>query len=113
MVHIDSTSFGEICIDGKTHYADVVVWWDGRIEHVPKDHIFGFDDFFSLAHRKPEAIVIGTGQSGSVKIPEKVMETAESLTIPIYSERSPKALEIFNGFIKDGKKAVALIHVNE
>ena len=113
MVHIDSTSFGEICIDGKTHYADVVVCWDGTIEHVPKDHIFGLDDFFSLARKKPDMIIIGIGQSGSVKIPEHVHAVAEEKNIPLYIEQSPKATEIFNAFLKDGKKAVALIHVNQ
>lgn len=112
MVRIDSTSSGEIVIDGKTYYSDMIVWWDGKKEFKIKFHQFTLDDFLSLSKRKPGFIVIGTGQGESVEISEKAEEMAEIKKIMIYVEKSPKAIEIFNGFIADGKKAVAVIHTD-
>lgn len=112
MVRIDSTSSGEIVIDGKTYYSDMIIWWDGKKEFKIKTHRFTLDDFLSLAKKKPDSIVIGTGQTESVEISEKAKEMADRKNIMIYIENSPKAIEIFNGFVADGKKAVAVIHTN-
>ena len=64
----------------------------------------------AILERKPEAVVVGTGMSGCVRIEEKARDLAEQVGVVIYTETTPKAAEIFNGFIKDGKKAVAFMH---
>lgn len=110
MVKINSTTFGEIVINGKTYYSDMIVWWDGKKEFRDKSHIFDVDEFVKLLKKNPKAIVIGTGQKGTVKIPEEVMELSEMKGVEIFVETSQKAIEIFNGFVKIKKKVVAVIH---
>ena len=110
MVEIGSVSFGEIEINGKVYYSDMVVWWDGKVEYREKSHTLTMDDFLEILKRKPGVVVVGTGMSGVLMIEEKVMEMAEQKGIEIYTEISPKAGKIFNGFIKDRKRAVAVIH---
>jgi hypothetical protein len=110
MVRIDSTKFGEIVIDGKTYFSDMYVYWDGKKEVRGKEHVFGINELIKVMQRHVEAVVIGTGQEGIVKIAEEVKIKAEDKKIKIFVDKSPKAVDIFNGLVKDGKKAVAVIH---
>jgi len=110
MVEINSVKFGEITIDRKVYYSDMTVWWDGKIEYREKSHEFGMDEFLRLLERGPEIIVIGTGIEGIVKVPEEVEQAAKDKGVEIFRDTSPKAAEMFNGFIADKRKAVAVLH---
>jgi hypothetical protein len=110
MIKIESVDFGEIKIDGKTYYSDLIIWWDGKIEFKEKFHIFDHNLFFEIAKRVPEIIVIGDGVMDKVKIDEDVWDLAERKNIELFVERSKKAAEMFNGFISDKRKAVIIIH---
>ena len=110
MVRIDSTSFGDVIVDGKTYYSDVTVWWNGKVDFRDKMHVFGMKEFLRIVEKKPEAVVLGTGQHGVVQVPDEVMEAADKHKIDLFIETSPKAIKIFNSFITEGKKAVAVIH---
>ncbi len=111
MVQIGSLSFGEIRIDGKDYYSDVAVWWDGMVELVPKTHRFGMSELFLLLGKKPEAVVLGTGLEGCVEVLEEVEQEMENRGLLLFVEKSLNALEVFNGLVSEGKKAVAFIHV--
>ena len=110
MVRVDSVRFGEITIDGKIYYSDMIVWWDGKIEYRKKSHEFGMGEFLRLLERKPEIIVIGTGMSGICRVLEEVEQAAEDKGIEIFKELSPKAGEMFNAFVSDKRRVVAVLH---
>ncbi len=110
MIKINSVKFGEVEISGKTYFSDMIVWWDGKIEFREKSHIIGISEFLKLAERKPEIIIIGTGMNNICKVLEEVDQAAEDKGIEIYKELSPKAAKMFNGFIADKKRVVAVIH---
>ncbi len=110
MVNIDGVKFGELEIDGKIYYSDMVVWWDGKIEFRKKSHIFGMPEFKKVLKRKPNAIVIGTGLAGIVKVSNDVKKIIKSKKIKLFVDVSSNAVDIFNGLVKTGKKAVAIIH---
>ena len=110
MVKIDSTSFGEVSVNGKTYYSDMTVWWDGKAEMRNKSHELGVEEMAKLLKREPEAVVIGTGQQGVMKLLPKAAELAEQAEVDVFQDISPKAAKIFNGLIAQGKKAVAVIH---
>ena len=111
MVRIDSLKYGEIRIDGKDYYSDVVVWWDGKIELVVKTHQFGMNELLNLLKKNPEMVVVGTGIEGCVEILEEVTQEMENRELMLFVENSRNALEIFNALVSEGKKAVAFIHV--
>jgi hypothetical protein len=111
MVLIDSVKFGEIRIDGKDYYSDVAVWWDGKVELVPKTHQFGMSELLLLLEKKPQAVVVGTGLEGAMDILEEAEEEMENRNLLLFMEKSQNALEVFNGLISEGKKAAAFIHV--
>jgi hypothetical protein len=110
MVKITNVKFGEIEIDGKTYFSDMIVWWDGKIEYIPKTHEFEANEFLKIIKRKPEIIVIGRGMEGFYKIAEEVKQLTEDKGIEIFSEVSPKAAEMFNAFVAEKRKVVAVIH---
>jgi hypothetical protein len=111
MVKIDSISFGEIRIDGKDYYNDVVIWWDGKIEVAEKSHRFDMNLLLNLLKKNPEAVVLGTGIEGCVEVLEEVEQELENREIMFFAEKSPNAAEVFNGMVSQGKKVAALIHL--
>ena len=110
MVQIDSVSFGEVKIDGKVYYSDVIVWWDGKIEMIPKNHQFGMSELIRLLKKSPDAIVLGTGFEEAVVILEEVVHKVEDDGIRFFPERSQNAVEVFDGMMALGKKAVLQMH---
>ncbi len=113
MVKIDSFDYGEIIVDGKSYYSDVIIWWDGSVEHVAKKHTVTPDELVKMLSgrgRDAEIIVIGRGETGTLRIAEEVEEIAERKRIKVYIHTTPKAVELFNAFAATGKKVVALLH---
>jgi hypothetical protein len=111
MVQIESVSFGEIRVDGKDYYSDVVVWWDGKVDIVRKTHQFGMSELLNLLRKKPQAVVVGTGLEGSVEVLKEVEQEMEDRGLPLFVEKTLNAFEVFNGLASEGKKAVAFVHV--
>ncbi len=111
MVKIDSVKWGELKIDGKTYFSDMYVYWDGKAEMRKKSHLFDMDEFVKLLQKDPKIIVIGMGfKSSSVKVPEEVSQMAEDKKVELFLETTPKAAEVFNAFVKEGKKVIAVLH---
>ena len=109
MVRIDSTRFGEINIDGKTHFSDVIVFWDGAIEYRQKDRVIGEDEFIKVLEKKINILVVGTGQHGTMTVSRKVRQIAAERKIKIFELQSPYAIDIFNSFASQGRRVVAII----
>ncbi len=110
MVSIRFDKFGELVVDGKVYYSDMIVWWDGELEFVPKDHVLGMELFARLIRKKPSMVVIGTGQQGNVLVSDEVRHNAKEKGIKLFEDLSGNAAEIFNGLLANKKKAVAFIH---
>lgn len=110
MVKLRFETFGELEVDGKIYYSDMIVWWDGELEFVKKDHVVGMDDFYRLMRKEPRFVVIGTGQQGAVIVPQEIRELVKGRKAKLFEESSGKAVDIFNAFAKTGKKVVAYIH---
>jgi len=110
MVTIEFERFGELKIDGRIYYSDMMVWWDGEREFVEKGHLIDMKLFTRLIRKKPEMVVIGGGQQGRVKIPDDVRSLAGSSKIKLFWEPSDKAVDIFNAMARTGKKVAALVH---
>jgi len=59
---------------------------------------------------KPEILVIGTGYSGAMVVPEETISFLESHNIEVYVALTEKATELFNKFQKE-RRAVAAFHL--
>jgi hypothetical protein len=111
MVIIDSVKFGEIRVNGKDYYSDVVVWWDGTVEMVAKTRQFGAAELARLLRKKPELIVLGIGLEGCAEVLEEAEQEMEDRKLMFFVENTANAIEVFNAFAKEGKKVVAFMHV--
>jgi hypothetical protein len=109
---VEHYSFGSITIDGKTYTSDVIIypdkvdssWWrkEGHSLHIV--------DLKDVINVKPEILIIGTGYSGAMVVPEETISYLKAQNIEVHVARTEKAVELFNKFQK-GKKTVAALHL--
>ena len=111
VVNIDSTKFGEITVNGQPYDSDMTVFWDGKLSYRSKEHILEIGEFTKVLRAGPEIVVVGTGQSGSLKLAPEVVHWAKNKHIDLYMDKTPKAVDIFNAFANQGKKVVGIFHV--
>lgn len=116
-MHIDSTKFGNVTIDGKK-YNQVLIAGDRIMERdynslkelFNTSHKIGKWEVERLLEESPEIIVIGTGQDGAMKINKEIINDFENKKIEVISDITPKAIEIYNKKTEQGKRVNALIH---
>jgi hypothetical protein len=112
VVSIDSYSFGEIVIQGRTFHSDLIIypdkvddrWWR------KEGHILRLEDLTNLLAAKPEVLIIGTGYMGQMKVPDDVRHALLSMKIELYVEDSRRAVDIFNS-IHTQKRTIAAFHL--
>jgi hypothetical protein len=113
MVLINSTEFGSITIDGKTYDSDIIVSWDGEIKEARTfvRHLFGNNELKELIKKNPDVIIVGTGDSGFLKVSDEVRSLCKQKNVELVEMISKKAIEKFNDNLKKGKKVIVFIHI--
>jgi len=108
---IDHYTFGEITIDGRTYHSDVIIYPD----HVDpswwrkEGHFLYPEDLDGPVRYKPELLVIGTGYSGSMRVPEETINFLRSKGIEVHVDITRRAVEFFNN--NRDRKIVAALHL--
>ncbi len=110
MARIDGTSFGSITVDGKRYPHDVWVFADGSIRRRDRDHEFTLDELDLLLGGNPEIVVVGTGQSGCVRIDEDAAKEADRRGVKIISDVTPDALKRYNEAVGAKRRAAGAFH---
>ena len=110
---IDSYSFGRIVIDGKKFDSDCIVshnsvnasWWR------KSGHELSIEDIRKIIEKeKPEAIVVGKGKYGLMKILKETEDYLKEHGIEIHSGKTDEAVKIYNDISQD-KKVVGFFHL--
>lgn len=118
-MHIDSTSFGTVTIDGTTYHQVLIIGdkieerdWEKLKKLFDTSHEIGEWEVKELVSNKPEVIIIATGQDGAMgkELPAASLRKQAGESIEIVIEPTPKAIEIYNEKVKSGKRVNALIH---
>jgi hypothetical protein len=101
--HIESTSFGRITIDGHTYDQDVVILPSGEIvsrwEALPNpagSHRVTEDDARRLVKLGAGPLIIGTGQSGVLKLSPDAKAHLDKQGCAVALAPTPEALELYN-----------------
>jgi hypothetical protein len=97
-MHIDDYVFGRIVIDGKAYTSDVIVypdrvhssWWR------KEGHYLQEEDLVDIVAADPEVVIIGTGNSGVMRVPQKTVAFLESKGIRVLVEKTGEAVKTFN-----------------
>jgi hypothetical protein len=111
-MNIDSYSFGEMIIDGKRFGSDLIIypekvdasWW--RRE----GHRLQVEDLTGALAARPEVLIIGTGYSGLMKVPDEVRNEVLKKNIELHIEKSSRAAELFNS-LKTKRRTIAAFHL--
>lgn len=112
IMKIDHYSFGTIVINGKTYTSDVIIypdsvdssWWR------KEGHYLQPVDLDKAVSKKPDVLIIGTGYSGVMVVPEETILFIKSKGVEILVERTEKAVELYNNLSKT-RKVVAAFHL--
>jgi len=111
-MRISHYSFGRITIDGKTYTSDVIIYHD-RVDSSwwrKEGHSLDVSDLTDIIDAMPDTIVIGTGYSGMMNVPEETVRFIRARGIDLHVARTEKAVDIFNN-LPDERKAIAALHL--
>jgi len=111
-MRIDSYSFGRIDVDGVSYSEDVIIlrnrvvspWWRDA-----GGHVFAPLDLADVIAAKSEAVVLGTGSFGRVKVLPELLQQLSGSEVVV--ERTGRAVDIFNRLSDDGRDVVAALHL--
>ena len=104
---INSYSFGSMEINGQSYTDDLMIvgteiktgWYR------KKGHELNPEDLSWIIDRSPEVLIIGTGKSGLVSVPERTREFLNSKNIEFEMDKTGEAVNLFNAKIQDRDRA--------
>lgn len=110
---IDSYAFGHVVVEGTSYEADVIVfpdrtranWWRR------KGHRLAVEDLESVLEFEPEVLVVGTGAYGGMEVPRSTSAALGARGIDLEVAKTAEACNRFNALLKEGKRAVAALHL--
>jgi len=110
---IDDYSFGRIVVNGRVYDHDVIIypdrikpnWW--RRE----GHKLYPEDLKDVIDYKPDYLIIGTGASGMMNVPEETMKYLEDKGIKVIILNTYEACKKYNYMVKNGYRVVAAFHL--
>ncbi len=109
---IEHYSFGKIVIDGKTYTSDVIIY-PGRVDASwwrKEGHYLQAVDLADIINAKPDLLIVGTGFSGVMAVPDETITFVGSKGIEIRVERTGKAVELYNIMRKE-RTVIAALHL--
>ena len=114
---INKTEFGTITIDGVTYEHDVLIHSKGEISKRKKklskaiygtSHIISLDEAKFIYEKGAERLIIGTGQTGMVKLSEQAALYFDELNCQPDLLPTPDAIQAWN---KAECKVIGLFHI--
>jgi len=110
---INAYEFGLITIDGKTYRRDVVVFWNGAVENWDRrtSHYIAAGDISIALVKKPEIVVIGTGNAGMAVVSDETKAAIIGAGARMAIEKTADAVDVFNDAAACEKRVVGLFHL--
>jgi len=109
---IEGYEFGRIVIDGKTYTSDVIIYPD-RVDGSwwrREGHELCISDLAKILPENPQALVIGTGNAGIMRVLEETKSLCASKGIELIAEPTSKACNTYNQLLSQ-KKTIAALHL--
>ncbi|MEA1965318.1 MAG: MTH938/NDUFAF3 family protein [Candidatus Aerophobetes bacterium] len=109
---IDSYEFGHIVIEGKSYTSDIIIypqkidahWWR------KEGHLLLPQDLKEVLEEKPEVLIIGTGDSGLMKVPPETLMYIKSKGIEAKVEPTRLACRLYNK-VYSSRRTIAALHL--
>lgn len=111
-MHVDSYNFGEITIDGMVYTSDIIIFPGKVMDNWRRmeGHKLSLDDIPEVIRAMPEVLVIGTGESGVMKVPSDVISAIEAKGIKVIVKRTADACDEYNK-ISGSARIIAALHL--
>ncbi len=112
-MRIDSFSFGSINIDGRNYVNDVLLlpprvisgWWR------KEGHNVCFEDLVQVTAYHPGTLVLGTGVSRMMRVPESTIRDMVSTGVKVEVFSTEQACSRFNILMEKGEKVAGALHL--
>ena len=103
---------GEVVIGGEPYTDDVVVFEDGVRQRWwrKEGHLLQMDDLREALADEPEALIVGTGTDGCMKISPEVVAHTRQAGIELLQFDTRRACQTFN-HLHGKRKIVAVLHL--
>lgn len=109
---IESYDFGTMVVDGQKYTADLIIfpekinsaWWR------KEGHKLALEDLEEVFKDDIEALVVGTGFFGLMKVQEDVIQAAHLKGLSLQIEKTKKAAQIFSK-LSSQKKTAGAFHL--
>jgi hypothetical protein len=106
---IESYDFGAMVVDGQKFTADLIIlpsrvnpaWWR------KEGHRLALEDLPDIHSEAIEALVIGTGFFGLMKVPEDVQQQLKDRGLELHIEKTGNAVKLFNTISRQKRTAGA------
>ncbi len=109
---VESYSFGSIKIDGTVYKQDVILFPD-RVAgswRRASGHSLIPEDLPRIMDNLPDLLIIGTGKSGRMKIPDSTKSVFEAAGIEFFAASTDRAIQMYNEK-KDTTNVIAALHL--
>ena len=109
---IEEYTFGKIKINGKIYTSDVIIYPD-RVDDSwwrKEGHSLVPEDLEKVVKVKPNILIVGTGYSGLMEVPESTKKWIISQKIELIVQSTKKACDTYNK-LYSSKKVVAALHL--
>lgn len=111
-MQIDGTGFGWISVDNIRYNHDIIIFTNGKIinryqEFKGDSHSLSREEAEKIIDNEAEILIVGTGQSGFLSIPNETKEFLAKKKVKLIEEETPKAIKTFNRL---ANKKCALFH---
>jgi hypothetical protein len=105
-------SFGKIIIDEATYTSDVIVYPDFVDSHWwrKEGHYLQVADLDRAIKLSPDMLIIGTGHSGVMVVPEQTTKFIKSKGIELRIAKTADAVDLYNKMQRE-KKVIAALHL--
>jgi hypothetical protein len=114
---IEKTRFGSITITGEVYHHDVLIRLDGEVKKRKKklskaiygtSHVISLDEAKHVYEDGVELLVIGSGQTGLVKLSEEAAEYFKSMNCRVDLQPTPQAFQAWN---QAEGRVIGLFHI--
>lgn len=110
---IEHYAFGSMTVGGRRYKDDVTIigeavsgdWWRSQ------GHLCQESDLEEIFAAKPDAVVIGQGSSGMMRVSPAVAARCKKLGVSLHAEPTSQAVERFNALSKAGKNVAGAFHL--
>ncbi|MFQ5957044.1 MAG: Mth938-like domain-containing protein [Candidatus Brocadiales bacterium] len=112
-MHIDSSGFGNIRIDGRDYSSDVIIYPD-RVDSSwwrKEGHRLQHEDILDILQAAPQILIVGTGQDGRMKVDAQLKALLAQKGIELFAAITPEACRLHNDLLEGNKTVVTALHL--